>query len=416
MADECILASEHIRALLSGCPPNGGVPETFGAYRDCIATLHEAHAHGGLPRVREAWKELTRRHPGLAALASGETPSRAHRVRWTAKELLDAEFPPINWVVPHLIAEGLAILAGRPKLGKSWLALQIAQAVATGGRIFDWTVEQGDVLYIALEDSDRRLQNRMRLQHWSPTPNAIFYTAWKPLDAGGFDTLQEEMTSGGIRLVVIDTLSRALSGRRNQNEVGEMTMVFSRLQHLALEGRAAILLVDHHSKPKGMAPDPIDDLLGSTGKGAAADIVMGLYRKRGERGGTLNVVGRDLEEDKNLALDWDARLRCWQLRGDAAEVVQGTSQADILTAFATLGGMATTTQVAKHLGLDKGNVSREISELANKGRLERLEKEGRAQPYRLAMTHDRTERTNDNHHNCHYHYNHHNDTTIYLDE
>ena len=137
---------------------------------------------------------------------------------------------------------------------------------------------------------------------------ATFSTSWSSLDAGGLTALQREVETRGYRLVVIDTLSRALSARRNQNEMAEMIGVLSPLQQLALEHATAILLVDHHSKPKGTNPDPVDDVLGSTAKGAAADCVMGLYRERGKKAAVLRVVGRDLDEEQSLPLKWDPQL------------------------------------------------------------------------------------------------------------
>ena len=85
--------------------------------------------------------------------------------RWkvfSAQTLLSAQFEPIEYVVPRYIGEGLTILAGRPKAGKSWLALDVALAVATGGlALGKERCEQGDVLYLALEDNKRRLQKRI---------------------------------------------------------------------------------------------------------------------------------------------------------------------------------------------------------------------------------------------------------------
>jgi hypothetical protein len=376
-------AADYIKNLLNAGSPNGAAPESFGEWKDVIANLVQAHVAGGTDKIHEAWRNLIGRHPELVELVAGDAPAIQRKSQWTAAELLRAEFPPIQWVVSHLLAEGLAVLAGRPKLGKSWLALQIAQAVACAGQVFEHTVERGAVLYIALEDNERRLQRRMQLQQWPLSAQAILCTAWRALDSGGLGTLAEQMETEGYRLVVIDTLSRALSGRRNQNEVGEMTEVFSGLQRLAMEHRAAILLVDHHSKPRGTNPDPVDDILGSTGKGAAADIIIGLYRERGKKGATLRVVGRDLDEDKNLALEWDPRSCCWQLLGDAGEVAKGSLQASILDAFDRLGGEGTTTAVAEYLRKDKGNVSREITDLVQKAKLERGQKQGREQRYRL---------------------------------
>jgi AAA domain len=98
------------------------------------------------------------------------------------------------------------------------------------------------VLYLALEDNTRRLQRRLQLQHWPADARATFYFAWKPLDHGGLGALQAEISDQRYRLIVIDTLSRAFSGTRNQNDIGEMTEVLGSLQRLALDHGGAILV------------------------------------------------------------------------------------------------------------------------------------------------------------------------------
>ena len=92
------------------------------------------------------------------------------KVRWTPKELLQTTFPELDWIVPNLLPEGFSILGGRPKVGKSWLAMQISHAVITGGQVFGQKVSKGKVFYLALEDNPRRLHRRMRQQHW-PSSN-----------------------------------------------------------------------------------------------------------------------------------------------------------------------------------------------------------------------------------------------------
>jgi AAA domain len=323
------------------------------------------------------------RHPALAALVSGDPSPQQRKVRWTADELLVAHFPPIRWIVPKSFPEGLTFLAGRPKIGKSWLALQLAHAVSSGGRLFDQEVIKAPALYLAFEDSARRLQTRMQAQSWPAYTTADFYTEWQPLDQGGLDTLQHAMVKEEYRLVVIDTLSRALSSKPDQNSVGDMTVVLSTLQQLALDQRAMIAVIDHHTKPRGTHPDPVDDILGSTGKGAVADCVAGLYRERGKQGATLHIVGRDLDGDQRLALEWEAKRACWQYLGDADQVAKDTVQAAILEAVKTLGGCATTAEIAEHLGKAKQNVNREILELVDKGRLTAGKKDGKIQPYHL---------------------------------
>jgi hypothetical protein len=119
MSDATAATAEYVQALLNGSPPNGAPPEAFGAYRDLIENLVRAHAAGGTPAVRQAWTGMVQRHPELASLVSADPSATARKVSWTADELLAAEFPPSNWVASPVLTEGLAVLAGRPKLGKS---------------------------------------------------------------------------------------------------------------------------------------------------------------------------------------------------------------------------------------------------------------------------------------------------------
>jgi RecA-family ATPase len=112
----------------------------------------------------------------------------------TLAELDDTEMPMQLWLVPTILAEGVAILAGKPKVGKSWLALDIAIAVATGGHVLgDIEVEKGAVLYLGLEDTQRRMQDRVRqlLQGESPPDNFHFATSWHKLHEGGLEALDE---------------------------------------------------------------------------------------------------------------------------------------------------------------------------------------------------------------------------------
>src|SRR5258708_7721088 len=97
---------------------------------------------------------------------------------FTLQELLDRELPPIQWAIPDILPEGLTLLAGKPKLGESGLALAMALAVAAGGgALGTLPVTQGEVLYLALEDNERRLQSRTQhlLASMSSVPNTIAF-------------------------------------------------------------------------------------------------------------------------------------------------------------------------------------------------------------------------------------------------
>src|SRR5260221_2650039 len=105
------------------------------------------------------------------------------------QELLALEMPPLRWVIPDILPEGLILLAGKPKLGNGWLALEIARAIAAGGSVLSkLPVVQGGVLYLALEDHTRRLQSRAKqlLASMTCVPSGIeFETRWPRFDQGG---------------------------------------------------------------------------------------------------------------------------------------------------------------------------------------------------------------------------------------
>ncbi len=168
---------------------------------------------------------------------------------WTAAELLACDFPEPIYAVPGIIPVGLTFLGGRPKVGKSWLALQCAIAVGTGGRVLDKQVAQGNVLYLALEDNGRRLKERSKKQGMPATAKIRFEPQWPRLNAGGFEALDAAIAEHHYTLVVIDTLGR-LVGRARTDDYGDMTDLLGRLQDLALEHDMAILALDHHRKAR----------------------------------------------------------------------------------------------------------------------------------------------------------------------
>lgn len=306
------------------------------------------------------------------------------KTRWTAAEILAFDFPEPRWLVNGLVPFGLIMLGGRPKVGKSWLALQIAIAIGSGGVMFGEFVHKGKVLYLALEDSPRRIQNRLNKQK-AERPNITFCNSYTPFTEGGLVELQAEISAGGYNLCVIDTFARAISGRRrvDHDDTGDMTSIVGNIQQIATNLDVAILVIDHHRKSNGFEASPIDDILGSTAKSAVADCAMGIYREQGKKGAVLKITGRDVEEQE-LALEWDPELFCWQSLGDANDVRKDSFQANIIMAIRTLkedGDIPTTTRIAKFLRKDKGYTSATLTDLVNIGKLRRGEKVGREVPF-----------------------------------
>jgi predicted transcriptional regulator len=285
----------------------------------------------------------------------------------SADKILTFDWPEPAWAVPQLLPAGLTILAGQPKIGKSWLALQIAQAVGAGGVALGQPVERGRVLYLALEDTPRRLKARMQKQNWPAGLQVDFLVLGQFSDElgdlrdGGGERLARQLGMVGYRLVVIDTLSRAITG--DQNDVQAMTSALTPIQEIAHVNNCAVLLVDHHRKIPGS--DAVADILGSTAKGAMADTVWGLYRERGKAGAKLAIIGREVEE-QTLALRMDWETGCWQVEGDANEIEMTERRQEILDMLAELGP-AGVLDIAKAIGQDKGNVHKRLQDLVNAG-------------------------------------------------
>ena len=250
----------------------------------------------------------------------------------TAAELMDLEFKPTRWVVPGVLPEGLTLLVGKPKKGKSWMALGMCEAVAVGGvALGTRPVEQGDTLYLALEDNHKRLQKRLKkVLDGRPAPEKMhLHIEWPRLDEGGAEQLDEWLTEHPeTRLVVIDTLARIRKPAGGQNIYAEDYAALERLLPLAAKHGVAIVVV-HHLR-KMAASDPMDEISSSTGLTAGVDGFLILRRTPGSKGPTLYVDGRDIEEPTEYALHWNMNTATWTIEGDAEEVQLSKERADIL--------------------------------------------------------------------------------------
>lgn len=216
----------------------------------------------------------------------------------TGDELMKKEFPALKSPVSNLIVEGLTLLCGSSKIGKSWFALSLCCAVASGKPFLGRRTEQGAVLYLALEDSYRRLQERLIKLNEIPNENLSLSTECAHIDTGLMLQLQQWAGEReNPQLIVIDTLQKIRSATpARANAYGVDYGDMSKLKKFADENHIALVLVHHLNKMKDVN-DPYDRISGSTGLMGAADTTIMIARERGSDDATLTYTGRDVWDD-----------------------------------------------------------------------------------------------------------------------
>ncbi|SEH69632.1 AAA family ATPase [Paracoccus alkenifer] len=319
--------------------------------------------------------KTTPRPPKLKRLtAKGKSGNGADGpiVTISASDLQTEEFPPLRYAVDGYLAEGLTLLAGKPKIGKSWMALDFAMAVATGDvALGSVKCRQGPVLYCALEDNHRRLQRRMRqlygaVDHWPP--GLHFATQVRRLSDGLVDDLRDWIEAHRPKLVIIDTFAGVRPQNRREGYDADYAAL-SPLQELAGQKGIAILVIHHLRKMLG--DDPFDMISGTTGLTGAVDTAFVLHR--GKQGVTLYGRGREIEEMEQ-AVEFVGGM--WKMLGDAAEVRRSEERSTILEILEGSDDPMGPKEIADALGWKVDNVKQLLFKMHKDGE---IKKKGRGQ-------------------------------------
>lgn len=304
------------------------------------------------------------------------------KTEWNVDEILKYSFPDPNWIVPGLIPEGLSILGGRPKTGKSWLILQAMSVISRGGTFFNQECKPKKCLYLALEDNPRRIKNRLLTQNLNPSEeNLTIRTSLpKPLDKGGMKWLKEEIEKNQYQFIAIDTISRAIQRKLRQTSNDDMGEVYDSLQEMSLDLSVALTLIDHLNKMYKDV-DFLDAITGATSKTGVADAILGLRKERRKQEATLETTGRDISENE-FVLEFDRERCIWKMLGDKDEIISDKTLAKLVGVIQNLGDGAVQSKLPGALKWSKSYVSKIVNQGIKEGLIIRT---GRGEPL-LAYT------------------------------
>ena len=280
----------------------------------------------------------------------------------TMQELYQDIYSKKPPVIEGLLYQGTYLFVGSPKIGKSFFMAQLAYHVSTGTPLWDYPVKKGTVLYLALEDDYRRLQERMyRMFGTDSTENLYFSVSSKPLGNGLTDQL-----SGFIRehpdttLVIIDTLQKIRDVDSDSYSYAKDYEIINQLKQFSDSWGICLLLVHHTRKQK--SSDNFDMISGTNGLLGCADGAFMLYNEtRTSNKATLEISGRD-QQDQKIHLIRDEEKLCWNFEKAETELWKEPPE-PLLECIANLvteenpTWQGTATELIEKLGLDmKPNV------------------------------------------------------------
>lgn len=284
-------------------------------------------------------------------------------------EIYRSKHAPPDFVIAGILPVGLTIAGGRPKTGKSWLALQVSVAVAFGESALGTfhTPRTGRVTYLALEEPASRTHHRLRKIVPEPDirlENISFVYAIQPLMSGGAAQLDAHLIAHPSEMVVIDTLLAFTAAHSERKDIirGDYSEV-NELRRLAEKHCTAILCIAHTRKAAG---DAVDAVIGTSGVTAACDSVWQLKRlASGEA--SLEIKGREIEEVEYELKFNHGEPFGWSVNGKGAEVGLSQERRDILAILHDEGAQ-TPASIARLLGNKNAvTVRRLVQNLAHDG-------------------------------------------------
>ena len=238
-------------------------------------------------------------------------PHYLHTISMT--ELYQTAYQSRPPIIDGLLYAGAYILAGAPKIGKSFLVAQIAYHVSTGKSLWDYEVHPGTVLYLALEDDFQRIQSRMFMMYGVNDTDRLHFATAAGKIGNGLDEQLENFVREypDTRLIIIDTMQKIREVGGEAYSYASDYEIIGRLKQFADKHCICVLTV-HHTR-KQPAGDSFEMISGTTGLlGCADGSLLMQKKKRTALEATIDVVGRD-QQDQILYLKKDPETQIWEL-------------------------------------------------------------------------------------------------------
>ena len=295
--------------------------------------------------------------------------------------LMKTELPPMKWAVAGILPEGFICLAGRPKAMKSWTALKLVYCVQNGLNFLDHQTVQGDAIYFGLEDSKRRIKDRVSKMGFAKLKQPqIVLGGDVPYLSFGFEECLENWIKSkeNPRLVVIDTLAR-IKPRQSKSGTAydQDNLLMNGIQKLAVQNNLTVLFITHLSKSS--QEYSFDKIQGSVGVQGMTDAMWMLDRGDGVNSkASLKGRGRDIL-DFEYALNWDGVSMSYLYEGNLDIINQNENRREITKAMEDLTkdlDQVRPSDVAKYYGVpsnskDGRRMARTMQRMADQFELDR---------------------------------------------
>lgn len=292
----------------------------------------------------------------------------------SAEELKSMELPKQKYLVPGLFAWGLIMFAGTHKIGKSFMMLQLAVAVATGGIFLSkYKCKKRKVIYLCLEDGRERLKKRiidLGFEEKDLSDLHLVYESRKGKE-GLADLSARLKQCPNAKLIIIDALATFRGNQQSRSIFQSDYDAMREIKKWADENKVCVLLVHHTRKPGINTQGPtdiVDSVNGSNGLGAAVDQTFIMTRQRKSIDGKLYTVSRDIEE-KDLAIQFHLHSGGWEELGEADAVDLSNERKDIIALLEGNEGSMRTGEIAKALGKALPTISITLGKLVKDGYL-----------------------------------------------